>query len=157
MGVGLALAFSAPGIVAGLAVLHQGTKDLTANVLLTPPAAKPVRWLASKLEEKTYRSLCRAYLAPNFVISAHMPLLDVIGRDQAARLSKRDREFAWRDHCDFVIVRTRDLSIARVIEVNGRFHGGAGQMLRDRRKRLILQRFGIPMQVVDEATENQGH
>ncbi len=114
-----------------------------------PYGGWPPSWRRQRIEAFA----ARTYLASDFVISAHMSLLDVIGRGQAARLSKRDREFAWRAHCDFVIVRTRDLFITRVIEVNGRFHRGAGQMLRDRRKRLILQRFGIPMQVIDGAME----
>lgn len=94
-----------------------------------------------------FRELIQEYPIPQFYISGHMALIDVIGRGNAGRLSPEDRTFAFRAHCDFVIVKAGSLTVQRVIEVNGVFDRDPVQGVRDVRKKRLLPYFGIRLKV----------
>ncbi len=133
-----------PGLIAGLGMLYQIARRRTE-----PGCARPGHpsWLASLLEVKAYYALERIYPQDRYLISAHMGLIDVIGRSHLETLSLDDRRFAWRAHCDFVIVDRRTLTIQKVIEVNGPRHGNPEQALRDRHKLKILTARGIAFEI----------
>ena len=76
-----------------------------------------------------------------------MGLIDVIGRSHLDTLSVADLRFAWRAHCDFVIVDRHTLAIQKVIEVNGPQHVKPEQALRDRQKSKILAARGIVLDI----------
>lgn len=104
-------------------------------------------WLASGLEVRSFHKLEARFSRAEHLISAHMLLVDVIGRQNLEQLSPEDRQFVWRAHCDFIIVRRESLQIERVVEINGGFHAGTTQQAHDERKREILTRMGIDLEV----------
>ena len=104
-------------------------------------------WLASHLEIRAFRRLEQRFSRDRHLISAHMLLVDVIGRQNLEQLSADDRQFVWRAHCDFVIVSRASLKIVKVVEVNGAFHQNTRQRGHDLRKRAILGRWGIELEV----------
>lgn len=104
-------------------------------------------WLASGLEIRAFHMLEERFSRAEHLISAHMLLVDVIGRQNLDQLSGHDRQFVWRAHCDFVIVRRASLTIERVVEINGGFHADPAQEAHDTRKREILSRVGIALEV----------
>ena len=136
---------SAPGMVMGVAIVWR-QRWLARRALLGSTPIKS-RWLASRREEEAFRKLQGMFSPNQFFISAHMLLVDVIGRERSHLLPPKDREFAWRAHCDFVIVHADSLLIEKVVEVNGPFHLDRVQALRDRQKKRILERFQIQLEV----------
>lgn len=133
-----------PGVIVGLKVLaHQ---RLTENVPVSVNGNVP--WLASSFEQRTFRRLEKRFPPHQFVISAHVLLIDVIGRGNLSLLSQEERRFAWRAHCDFIITDRQTLSVLEVIEVNGPSHHQPVQRDRDWKKRHLLDLFGIPLEVV---------
>ncbi len=134
-----------PGIVAGIMVLWK--KFGYGH----PPAISPQAWLASRLEERAFRLLSVRYPCERYLISAHMLLVDVVGRQHLPQLAPLERRFAWRAHCDFVIVERSSLTIIRVIEVNGAYHDDRYQQELDQRKRRLLAQFGIPLETLGYA------
>ena len=130
-----AVAAALPGILVGLGVWFREQH--------TPSSYLPVPWLASHLEEQTFGILVQKYTPDRYVISAHMLLIDVIGRDRTASLTPEESRFAWKAHCDFVIVDRATLTTERVVEVNGSHHYTEPQERRDRMKQRILRQRGI--------------
>lgn len=106
-------------------------------------------WLASGLEVRAFHRLEQRFAADRHLISAHMLLADVVGRQNLDQLSANDRQFAWRAHCDFVIVSRDSLTIEKVVEINGGFHQNPQQKIHDGQKRDILSRLGITLEVWD--------
>lgn len=133
-----------PGVIIGLKVLaHQRlTEDVPVSMNGTVP------WLASSFEQQTFRRLEKRFPPQQFIISAHVLFIDVIGRSNLGLLSYEDRRFVWKAHCDFVITDRKSLSIVKVIEVNGRTHTQAYQRSRDGTKHRLLAAFQIPLAVV---------
>lgn len=130
----------APGLV--MAVFIQWRTRLLKSA--SPPISHP--WLASSFEVSSYHHLEKLYDHSAYIISAHMLLADVIGREHLDDLSSEDRRFAWRAHCDFVIVDRNSLTIQRVIEINGLYHRNPAQQLSDQRKQRLLARVGISLE-----------
>jgi hypothetical protein len=142
VGAGL---LSLPGWVMGaLAFGRQRPGAKTARPSSIPTET---RWLASQREERAFRALRQEFPADQFLISAHMLLIDVIGRNRSPQLSREDRAFAWKAHCDFVIVRTQDLVVDRVVEINGPLHVRPMQAIRDTQKKRILHAFHIALDI----------
>lgn len=137
-----ALVLASPGIAVPLVIRWKHSRTWAPRVVGTP-----TRWLASRFEERVFSELCRRFPTDGFVISAHMLLADVIGRHRLGELSREERTFCWRAHCDFVVVDRKSLVTMRVIEVNGAFHGDPAQKPRDARKQELLERFGIVLEV----------
>lgn len=137
-----ALVLASPGIAVAIKALRRNTRIVSADC-----SEGKTRWLASHLEEQVFMDLCQRFPIDRFVISAHMLLADVVGRDRLDQLSREDRNFAWRAHCDFVIVDRDNLRIIRVVEVNGGFHASPLQTGRDARKKSLLRRFGIELEI----------
>ena len=133
-----------PGLVAGAGALYQMARHPQLRVY---PLLHHHPWLASALEVKAYHALVRIYPPDRYLISAHMGLIDVIGRSHLDTLSVPDRRFAWRAHCDFVIVDRHSLAIQKVVEINGPHHGSPEQALRDRQKSKILAARGIALDI----------
>ncbi len=133
-----------PGLIAGVGALYRIARHPQVGLR---PSLNHHPWLASSLEEKAYHALTRLYPQDRYLISAHMGLIDVIGRNYLDTLSREDRRFAWHAHCDFVIVDRRTLAIQKVIEVNGRQHLRPDQALRDRQKSKILAVRGIALDI----------
>lgn len=136
-----------PGSVFGIVAMGLATVNARHLAQSVSPARAKTCWLASRMEESAFRHLQTQYPPDDFIISAHMLLIDVIGRNQSGYLSDADREFSWKAHCDFVVVSASDLTIERVVEVNGSYHQMPKQWERDRQKRRILAQFGIRLQV----------
>lgn len=147
MGDSGVLVTSFPGFVVGIVVLAKSRSSRTRRSI-GEIVRRESRWLASRFEETTFRQLRLRYPLDQYVVSAHMLLIDVIGRDSLAGLSPHDRHFAWTAHCDFVVVRLDNLSIERVVEVNGLHHRLTRQIIRDGLKKEILRRHGITLEVV---------
>lgn len=143
--VNMLLMMSAPGLAVGLLVLKADRMRMVRVRGNSLQEGSP--WLASRREERAFRELQTIYPPSHYTISAHMLLIDVIGRQEAHRLVPRDREFAWKAHCDFVIVSVSRLRIEKVVEVNGPFHQRADQQDRDKRKRQILAQFHIGLEI----------
>ena len=137
-----ALLLASPGIVVAIRILRRNTRIVSADM-----GGMKTRWLASNLEERVFMDLSHRFPVDRFVISAHMLLADVVGRERLGQLPLIDRQFAWRAHCDFVIVDRDDLRIVRAIEVNGGFHARIEQKVRDARKKALLARFGIALEI----------
>lgn len=137
-----ALILASPGIAMGIAALRWIVRPISVGT-----GDERTQWLASNLEERVFMELCQRFPVDRFVISAHMLLADVVGRDRLGQLSRVDRNFAWRAHCDFVIVDRDNLRIVRTIEVNGGFHSRPEQRIRDAQKRALLERFGIALEI----------
>lgn len=133
------LPLALPGIIIGFLVFWRGTSLRRAG--------HP--WLASGLEVRAFHRLEQKFSRDHHLISAHMLLADVIGRQNLNGLSIEDRQFAWRAHCDFVIVARESLEIVRVVEVNGGFHRDVRQQFHDGHKREILAGIGIALEVWD--------
>lgn len=131
---------ASPGLVIGIALL--GRCCLPLRGLRT----SPISWLASIGEEQAFRLLENRYPPGQYIISAHMLLIDVIGRDRLWRLSSTDQEFAWKAHVDFVVVTREFLTVLTVVEVDGPQHIAGSQQQRDKRKDQLLQRFGIAIE-----------
>lgn len=131
-----------PGIAAGLVVLWK-TALSRRNLLVAE-----TRWLASSFEEQAFHALSLRYPPDRYLISAHMLLADVVGRQNLPRLSSQDQRFSWRAHCDFVIVERRSLTIVRVLEVNGPYHNNRHQQDLDARKQRLLAKFGIALETL---------
>jgi len=130
-----AVEMALPGVVVGLGVWLRDWHP--------PLSRSPVPWLASQLEEQAFTILVQKYAPDRYVISAHMLLIDVIGRDRTASLTPEETRFAWKAHCDFVIVDWATLTTERVVEVNGPRHHTELQEHRDRIKQRILRQRGI--------------
>lgn len=131
---------TAPGLAIGLLAWWR-------SVGLGHPIESGHPWLASGLEIRAFHKLEARFSRTEHLISAHMLLADVIGRQNLEQLSRDDRQFVWRAHCDFVIVRRESLKIERVVEINGGFHEESTQEAHDSRKREILGRVGIELEV----------
>ncbi len=129
------VAMAVPGVLVGLGVWFQ--EQHPPSVHLSVP------WLASRLEEQAFGILVQKYAPDRYVISAHMLLIDVIGRDRTVSLTPEETRFAWKAHCDFVIVDRATLTAERVVEVNGPHHHTEPQERRDRMKQKILRQQGI--------------
>lgn len=142
------LLLSSPGIAVGALVTVHRIREFRRDPVGGTFSGR-VSWLASQGEEETFRQLRAIFPSDKYLISAHMLLADVIGRNQLRYLSDLDREFAWKAHCDFVVVRVDDLTIEQVVEVNGAHHQSPIQMARDRQKQQILRRFGIRLEVIE--------
>ena len=137
-----ALLLASPGIAVPFVIRWKHPRTVAPIV-----AGTPNRWLASRFEERVFFELCQRFPAGCFVISAHMLLADVIGRNRLSELSIEERRFAWLAHCDFVVVDRKNLVTVRVIEVNGSFHGDPAQKRRDAQKKKLLERFGILLEI----------
>lgn len=131
-----------PGLVAGLILPYRSWRP-SSSVL----AQRSHPWLSSGLEVKAYRRLEQLYAPDRYLISAHMLLADVVGRQNLSTLSHEDRTFCWKAHSDFVVVDRHTLSIQKVIEVNGPHHASPKQMSHDRRKSRILASMGILLDI----------
>ncbi len=142
VGAGL---LSVPGWAIG--ALTLGRQRPSATTVRRSDTQTETRWLFSQREERAFRALQQEFPADQFLISAHMLLIDVIGRDRSYQLSLEDRAFAWKAHCDFAIVRTKDLIADRVVEINGPLHVRPIQAMRDSQKKCILHEFHIPLDV----------
>ena len=79
------LVLASPGIVVATLALRRNTTIVSAD-----PGEEKTRWLASHLEERVLMDLCQRFPVDRFVISAHMLLADVVGRDRLEQLSRRD-------------------------------------------------------------------
>ena len=131
-----------PGIVIGSTLLLVRALRRRAHSRSTPA---PCPWLASPLEIDAFHRLEALYPPSQYLISAHTLLVDVIGRQNLTRLSRDEERFAWRAHCDFVIVDRSTLNIHSVVEVNGGQHDLPQQRGYDALKAAILARMGIPL------------
>lgn len=129
-----------PGVVVGLAVLVRTILGQQGSAW-----SGPTPWLASALEETAFREIESRFPVETHLISAHMLLADVVGRQRLDFLDGPDRIFCWKAHCDFVVVDRRSLQIRCVIEVDGPSHLQAVQRIRDLRKTRILERCGIEL------------
>lgn len=102
-------------------------------------------WLASRAEAVAFRQLEQRYPPDRFIISAHVLLIDVLGRDRVGALRSWERDFAFRAHCDFVIADRKSLAILAVVEVGGPGHDRESQRRRDRMKDALLARAKVPV------------
>lgn len=140
------LLLATPGLLVGTIVLSFRTKAGATTQSLSPG---PAGWLSSDLEKRAFAQLEQRFPPPDFIISAHMLLMDVIGRDRLDVLTPSDREFCWKAHCDFVVVDRASMNIIHAVEVNGHFHDVLRQQKRDHRKKTILRQFGISLTVIE--------
>lgn len=127
------------------ALVYRNVRTRTTGRRTTSVAAA---WLASEYEKTTFLDLERRYPSPMYLISAHMLLADVVGRNRLGELDEADRAFAWRAYCDFVVVDRATFTIIKVLEANGPLHLSRIQRQRDRRNQRILHRFGVQLETV---------
>jgi hypothetical protein len=140
-----ALLLASPGIAIGAMTF---VKPRLAIIHSRNDSTKPALWLASRAEERAFNHLEKTFPPPHFIISAHMLLADVVGRNELSLLRPSDRAFCWKAHCDFVVVERSTMKIVRAIEVNGSHHRQPIQAIRDRRKASILRQFDIALDIL---------